>query len=333
MTVNVVIRADGGPAIGYGHLVRTGALARRLLDRGHDVTYATTTPSSVTEVCPEECDTVSLPRRSDPDAFHSVVDTPDLTVVDSYVVDADYQRRLRDESPLVVISDDERPVAADVVVNGNLYASELSYEVIGQEPEWCLGPEYLLLRADVTRLADRDPPTRDPPERAIVVLGGSDEAELTPTVVRAFDGTDVRVDAVVGPGCSDDQASAVTRAAAETDASVSVVRSPSDLPRRMYEADFAVTTASTTVYELLALETYPIAFPVVDNQERIAAALERRDLGTVLPRRPERRQLSSVIDTVIGVEEPRRLSVGSGIVDGLGGERLVNRLDQVIERL
>ena len=26
--MHVVIRADGGPDIGYGHLVRTGALAR-----------------------------------------------------------------------------------------------------------------------------------------------------------------------------------------------------------------------------------------------------------------------------------------------------------------
>jgi len=210
----------------------------------------------------------------------------------------------------------------------------LSYDVISKEPEWCLGPEYLLLRADVARLAEKSPPTRNPSERAVVVLGGSDEAELTPTVVRAFDGTDVRVDAVVGPGCSDDQASAVTRAAAETDASVSVVRSPSDLPRRMFEADFAVTTASTTVYELLALGTYPIAFPVVDNQQRVAEALDERPYSTVLPRRPGRQRISTAINKFIKrteFEEPEGLS--ESVIDGNGAQRVCDKCTEYATRV
>ena len=48
---------------------------------------------------------------------------------------------------------------------------------------------------------------------------------------------------------------------------VHVVRDPPDLPERMFQADFAVTTASTTTYELLALGTPIISIPVADNQE------------------------------------------------------------------
>jgi hypothetical protein len=71
--VNVVIRADGGPDIGYGHLVRTGALARALVDRGHEVAYATTTPDRVADVCPKACRTIPLPRGSDPGVFWDAI--------------------------------------------------------------------------------------------------------------------------------------------------------------------------------------------------------------------------------------------------------------------
>lgn len=38
--MHVVIRADGGPDIGYGQLIRTNALAEELLSREHEVSVA-----------------------------------------------------------------------------------------------------------------------------------------------------------------------------------------------------------------------------------------------------------------------------------------------------
>ena len=51
--MHLAIRSDGGPDIGYGHLVRTGALAERALEAGDRVTYATRTPGPAREVCPD----------------------------------------------------------------------------------------------------------------------------------------------------------------------------------------------------------------------------------------------------------------------------------------
>lgn len=53
------------------------------------MTYATTTPDLVESVCLSDCGVVELPRRDDPTAFLQTVEVhPDVTVVDSYVVDA-----------------------------------------------------------------------------------------------------------------------------------------------------------------------------------------------------------------------------------------------------
>lgn len=330
MSRTIVIRADGGPEIGYGHLVRTGALATELLDCGHEVTYATTTPEQVRDVCPTGVDTVTVPSREDPMPVREFTrDHADITVVDSYLADETYQKQLREVCPLVVIADDTRHrIAVDVLVNGNLYASDLEYEVIGSEPKWCLGPKYLLLRRAITEYTSLDPPWREAPTRAIVTMGGSDIAELTPTVVRAFDGFDLRVDAVVGPGFSVEQEDTIIKVADNVSANVCVVRDPDNFPERMFQADFAVTTASTTTYELLALGTPIINLPVVDNQQLIADALREHDAATVLEETAGVDAFSDAIGDYVSDRSLRRKrrEIGRDLIDGRGVDRVVRKV-------
>jgi len=328
--MHVVIRADGGPKIGYGHLVRTGALASELLERGHDITYATTTPEHVREACPDGVEAELLPARDDPSPVREFVRAhADVTVTDSYLVDGAYQQQLRDVSPLVVIADDTRhAIAADVLVNGNLYAAELEYEVIGPQPEWCLGPDHLLLRSAITDYASKEPPWRETPERAIVTMGGSDINERTPVVSRAFDGVDLRVDIIVGPGFSAGQKKAIEVAAESIETDTRVVRDPDDLPKMMFQSDFAVTTASTTAYELLALGTPTICLPVVDNQLQIADALDERNVATVLNRTADKSEFRDAIrqyehDSRL---RQRRREAGRRLVDGQGSSRVCEKI-------
>jgi UDP-2,4-diacetamido-2,4,6-trideoxy-beta-L-altropyranose hydrolase len=322
--MHVVIGADGGPDIGYGHLVRTGALAEKLLSRGHEVTYATTTPRYVGEVCPGGVDTVELDSRTAPDELAAVVQRGvDVTVLDSYEADAEYQQRVRRETPLVVVADDTRhAVCADVLVNGNLYADSLEYDVVGSEPTWCLGPEYVLLREEIQTLAGEGLVCRETAERAVVTFGGSDVANLTPAAVRAFDGLPVAVTAVLGPGVSDD--SSVRAAASDVDVSVSVLRDPPDFAGVLHDADFAVSACGSTTYELLALGTPMVCTPVVENQKRIATALSERDLAKVVDAESFRVEVHRAVRQYARNATPRceRARRGQNLVDGRGAERV-----------
>ncbi|NLV11592.1 UDP-2,4-diacetamido-2,4,6-trideoxy-beta-L-altropyranose hydrolase [Halomicrobium mukohataei] len=334
--MHVAVRADGGPSLGYGHLVRTSALATRLLVAGHEVTYATTTPDPIRDDCPDGVETVVLPDRADPAPFVEWLETarPDVVFTDTYPVDTDYQRAIREHVSLVVLQDDSRhAVCADAFVNGNLYADDLDYEFVGGEPRTCLGPDYALLRDDISRLAADDPPWRGRAERALVTMGGSDVAEVTPTAIRAFDGTALRVEAVVGPGFSEQQECEVRGAARDISTVVEVVRDPPDLPERMFRADFAVSTASTTTYELLALGTPIVSCPVVDNQSLIAQALEARDSALVLERDDDEAAFGRAIETYVTDPELRRThrERGRELVDGQGAERVAQVLCDVVD--
>jgi spore coat polysaccharide biosynthesis predicted glycosyltransferase SpsG len=334
--MHLTIRADGGPEIGYGHLVRTGALAGEMLRHGHRITYATTTPDHVADVCPDGVETLQLPSRSDVspliDRLHEI--GADAVLADSYPVDDSYQRAVRNSVPLAVVSDDTRhPICADALVNGNLYARTLDYEIRGDEPVRCLGPDYLLLRREITRLTAREPPWHEDPTRVLVTMGGSDLDDLTPTVLRAFDGFDLRVDAIVGPGFSEEQERDIRTVAAGVSTDVRIARDPDDLPERMFRADFAVSTASSTVYELLALGTPVVCQPIADNQDLIAVALEDRNAATVLNRdtgeEAFRRAIEKYVDDPTLRREHREL--GRELVDGKGTERVANLMQDLIE--
>jgi len=332
----LVVRADGGPEIGFGHLVRTSALAEVVIAAGQSVAVATTTPGAAARIFPDDVAIHPLPSRGDPDPFVDLLAevSADAAFTDSYPVDTDYQRAIRDRLPLTVLQDDGRhAVCADLLVNGNLYAEALDYVFARDEPERCLGPDYALLRASIRDLAGAEPLWRPDPERALVTMGGSDVAGVTPTAVRAFDGFDLTVDAIVGPGVDRDTEWAVREAAAEVDADVAVSRDPEDLPDRMHRADLAVSTASSTTYELLALGTPIVCLPVADNQRPIAGALQKRDAATVLNRGADetafRRGIRRYVDSP--QLRRRRRERGRELVDGRGVERIHAELLSLVD--
>jgi UDP-2,4-diacetamido-2,4,6-trideoxy-beta-L-altropyranose hydrolase len=330
--MHIVIRVDGGPDIGYGHLMRGSAVAQCALEAGDAVTVATTTPDHVRKVFDGSVRTMPLSSRDDPSQVATLFTdaSPDVVFTDSYAVDTEYQRRIRQRGELAVLQDDARhAVCADVFVNGNLYAEDLDYEFVGPEPELCFGARFAPLRKELADVSSNEPPWRDQVEQALVTMGGSDIAGLTPNVIRAFDGLDVHLTAVIGPGFSEGQSARARAAADAIDAEVEVVRDPGDLPELMFHADMAVCTASSTTYELLALGTPMVSCPVVANQRPIAEALKEYDLACVVDRAG---QEESVLEQAVHrlARDPslrrRRRKQGRHVVDGAGARRVYAEL-------
>jgi spore coat polysaccharide biosynthesis predicted glycosyltransferase SpsG len=332
---HLTIRADGGPEIGYGHLIRSNALGEKILSRDYAITVTTTTPQAARSIFPDTVKIAQLPSRGDPDPFVDWLDAnkPDAVFTDSYPIDTEYQRTVRDRVPLAVLQDDDRhTVCADLFVNGNLYAPDLDYEFVGQKPKTSLGTDYVLLRSEIRDRAKDEPPWREQPERALVTMGGSDIADLMPTVIHAFDGFDIHVDAIVGPGFSEAQEQSIRAAAKEISVNVSVVRDPDDLVERMFQADFAVSTSSSTTYELLALGTPIVSVPVANNQELVAQSLRERDAARVLERGANKTAFQSSIEAYLTNKTLRKAhrELGRKLVDSKGTIRVANEVASIV---
>lgn len=334
--MHLTIRADGGEDIGFGHLARTSALACEALSADVRVTYATTSPEAVRQVAPDDVEITTLATRGSPLSFERWLreERPDAVIADAYPVDTAYQRAVRRHAALAILADHDRhAVAADLLVNANLYAPDLNYRYEDDPPRELLGPKYAPLREPIADLAGRAPPWREDPERTIITMGGSDVQELTPTIVRAHDGLDVTLDAVVGPYFSTRLEQEIREVAQEVSPEVRVVRNPDDLPERMFEADLAITTASSTIYELFALGTPMVCCSVAENQRPIAQALRDRDAASVVDAIDAMSAFEAAIEA--DLQDPnlrrRRLEQGRELVDGRGAERVLGEVLSLVD--
>ena len=328
--MKVGIRADGGPDRGIGHLVRSSVLANKFLEEGYEVIYLTVTPETVAEICPSSIGVYSLSAEQplkDTVAWIEQSDT-EIVVSDCYDVDTAAQEAISAVTDcFVVIQVDNRyELHCDLLVNGHLFGPDVEYQWQGTEPVWCVGTDYLLLRSEFREFAKQSPEWRVPAQKALITMGGSDVTNTTPTAMHAFDGLDIEVDVIIGPGY--DNREEISNVASNVSCRFNLVDTPADLPARMADADLAVSGFGTTSYELLATKTPFVGIPVVENQEKTARAFERRALAEVVENEDE---LEQGVHKLFENSNHRRtlLERYDSLIDGYGAERVFAEIESL----
>ena len=181
MMQKISFRADAGVQTGYGHFIRTLALADMLKD-DFDCTFYTLKPTQyqVGELA-KVCRFVALKRRTADRTFLESVSGEDIVVLDNYYFDTCFQRKIKNYGCKLVCVDDihDKHFVADVVINHGLNDERL----FDTEPytKLCLGLDWALLRK----------PFLQPPNKGIsrdgsiaVSMGGADPYRLTDAIVR-----------------------------------------------------------------------------------------------------------------------------------------------------
>lgn len=325
--MRVGIRADGGPSIGFGHLVRTGALASECLRQGDTVIYFTTTPKAVSIKLPDSIAVKTLESTDSSAEMRQALDeySIDTLFLDLFEADTEYQSTLsQSDSKLVVRHNYQNfTVCCDVLVYGDLHAPSIDYEWVGTKPEFLLGPDYVLLREQFRKAAQRNPTWRQNPNRALITMGGSDIANTTPDAMEAFRDFSGIVDVIIGPGFSNSVE--IEQRAESLDTHFNLIHSPNNMADRMEQADLAVSAVGGTVFELLATRTPFVGIPQVDNQRHRAKALQQHELARIATTADG---LQTEINTLYEDNNVRRelFDRMAGVIDGNGAKRVYERL-------
>lgn len=147
MKKKVYFRADAGQSIGYGHFIRSLALADMLKD-DFDCTFFTQTPTEYQKQEAEKvCPLVALPADDSKfGLFLEQLKGDEIVVLDNYFFTSEYQLKIKHKGCKLVCIDDmhDKHYYADVVINHGLADSNL-FDV---EPytRLALGLDYALLR-------------------------------------------------------------------------------------------------------------------------------------------------------------------------------------------
>ena len=284
--MRVLLRCDGSPQIGVGHVVRALALAEEAVSRGHTVSLLGRVEGTLLEslvhgfgprltLLGPEVERVPLAEVA---LAHDVVhvDHYELGTEVLDEVDAAAGSAGADRPLLSAMADGEfgaRP--ADVLIDPTVGAE------LGAPParaRWHLrGARFTPLRAAVTDgIRSADPAASSSGILTVlVVMGGTDPTGCTPLVVEALRRLGLPLDVTV---VSAPATAAALAALADTwpAGRLRVTPPVRDLPSLMAAADVTVTAAGTSTWELCALRRPMALVSTVENQrvghDRVVAA-------------------------------------------------------------
>jgi spore coat polysaccharide biosynthesis predicted glycosyltransferase SpsG len=322
----VVLRAEGGAAVGLGHVRRCLALAHalaphartRFLLRGDDVTAAVVRRAGVEPLAVAPGIEATL-------AAAGAVGAAAL-VVDSYAIDpAALAAAPRGGAALGIVDDAGRfPLAVDVVVNSALGVAP---PAVPGDTEYLLGPGFALLAPEFAAA----PPARPGREvrRVLVTLGGVTRADVIQLVAGAVRrAIPAELDVVVGPA---GDAYERVRAALAGLPEVRYHRAPSGMRPLMIETDLAIAAGGVTVYELAAAGIPTVGIALAANQrpnlEGLAAAGAIVRAGDADDAGVASRVEAAV--AALAADRDRRADLARrarSLVDGRGAARVAARL-------
>lgn len=337
---DIVVRADAGAGMGTGHLTRCLSLAAGWAAAGGSVTVATATDNRHLRKLAQRAGaglvsiTASHPDPADLEATTALIARrPGAWVIlDGYHFDTAYQRALRDVGARLMVIDDYASAGhyvADVLLNQNLGAEELSYSV---EPytRKLLGTKYALLASHFEPWRDWRRSTPDVARRILVTLGGGDPGNQTLKVIRALrrlDLFDMEVAVVIG-------AANPHRATLESDLAglrrFRLLENVEDMPKLMAWADLAVSGGGSTCWELAFMGLPSAMVVLAENQAGIARGLERAGVAEKLGWYEDVNVsfIQKRVDALVSGRQRRaEMSLrGRELVDGRGVCRVISEL-------
>ncbi len=332
----LLIRADASPLIGAGHVMRCLALAQAWRKEGRQAHFVGRVDSDALRQRIQEagCGFIALGEVS------LAVDLPEtLTcfrrleaswlVLDGYPFDSAYQLGLKQAGVRVLVVDDYHHLAqyhADMVLNQNIGAEAFDYG-LGPQGRTLAGCRYVLLRPEFSNVRLDDMRAKGAHLRLLVTLGGADPENVTAIVLDALallQPRDFQVRVVVGP--ANPHVDRLRRQAEGLGDFVEIVLG-ADMPLEMQWADFAITAAGSTCWELMFMGVPLACLVLADNQAGIAQGLQAAQAAVSLGRaegHDARSLAESLVPFLADPEKRHRLSLRArGMVDGRGASRVV----------
>jgi UDP-2,4-diacetamido-2,4,6-trideoxy-beta-L-altropyranose hydrolase len=340
---SLLIRADANAQMGTGHLMRCLALAQAWQAQDGQAVFITA------------CDSARLLKRLQDEGFQFIhleetypnpgewATTSQVlaahrgawVVLDGYHFDPAYQRRIKETGHALLVVDDMAHMDhyhADVILNQNIHADQLVYSC---EPDTHLlmGTRYALLRREFWPWRGWEREILEVARRVLVTLGGADPDNQTLKVIQALQR--VRVDgleATVVVGASSPHFQELEAAVHHLPFTTRLIRNASNMPELMTWADIAVSAGGSTCWEIVFLGLPSVLLTLANNQQRIAEGLDKVGVSLNLGWYEEvtENQTAEALSHLVNHHQQRRQMSCNGqtLVDGMGGERVVEVLSE-----
>lgn len=284
----IIFRADGNAEIGAGHVMRCLSIGAAARNAGMECVYIVADSSfeSIIQSKGFSCrvlDTLYSDMDSELPVFEETLSQykPDIIIVDSYYVTANYLKELRRFGKTIYI-DDVLAFAypVDILINYNIYADRAEYESLYSDnniciPELLLGTKYIPLR-DEFRLSTV-PVQKGNVENILISAGGADPEGMALKLAKCF----IEDHELAGKYkfhfiiSSFEPNRKELKEIAVQYPWIKLHENVQHMSGLMLESDLAVSAAGSTLYELAACGVPVITYVLADNQLPGALGFEK----------------------------------------------------------
>lgn len=345
----IFIRVDTNEEIATGHLMRCMTIAKEMCRQGMQVAFITADYNSdellkrnnFSAIC---LNTVWNDMEEEIPKLLSVIeknrDGRDCLVVDSYMVTREYIHSLSKVIKIVYFDDlfsDQYDV--DILINYNLYHILFPYRKAyeSKKTKLLLGGRYVPLREQF-RLAGEANMKFSHEIQVLLICGGGDRYRILPDVIKKIRTSDSEwlkslvLNVVIGTYNYELEEIIKQK---EEYGNINVYINVENMAELMQRSDFAISAASTVLYELCAMKVPTIFFCMADNQEYDKKAFEEGLMNYAGDIRLERREVLDRIEMGLiellqnPLKKNQMMERMSDVVDLCGTERIVKEIKQI----
>lgn len=338
---SALIRADAGPAMGTGHVMRCLTLADELSARGWSVVIASAELPLALEVdvVRRGHSVLRIGRPGDYGAAEAscIADQlpgpVDLAIVDHYRIGSGWHEAARAWARSIAAIDDlaDRPLSVDLVLNQNLGERTDAYRhLVRAGTRLLVGSNYALVRPQFrhARRSARIP--RVDVRRLFVFISGADERNVTETAARAAGRVGISTDVVIGAAYPHE---AALRRWARNEHGIVLHQNVSEMAALMARADLAIGAPSSASWERCCVGLPTVLVTLAENQVRAARALAERRAALSLGWHHDVNEQAIVDGLEELIQNPEQLSAMSNaaaaIADGRGVIRVCGEIEAI----
>ena len=206
-----------------------------------------------------------------------------ITIYDNYNVTEKQMTTYRQNYPNLIAIDDlaDRVFHVDMIINQNLGSDQLEYNTVNQ-PKLLIGAQFALLRKNILNAI-----RKKESKRIFMSFGGGEVydrikglLEILLVLDKDLD-VNIRVDFVIG-GKKENKKQIQSFLNTCERLQLNFIENQMDLSPYLARADFAITAAGSTVFELAYLGVPKIVLVIDKNQEITGQKINEMGLGTCL---------------------------------------------------
>lgn len=343
MNRTLAFRVEADPQTGLGHFMRCLALAEAHRTRGGQSCFIMSQLPAVLKPKLERENISVFQINKKPGSVEDAAMTLNVLrdfesewlITDGYCFGDTFQKKIAHSKNHLLVIDDYGQIkkhCADIIVDQNFGAEEHPYQNDKCPAKLLLGPQYIMFRREFFKYRDKKKVLHRSAKKWLMTMGGGDDGNLTLKILSAVsrvDQKEVKLFVVLGP--LNPNSEILKKEIEKMKIPVSIVTNPPEISNLMADADLALSSAGTTLLQLVFMGVPTLAIATADNQIRGAEELQKRGLIAYLGKNDsvnESKIINSLnILTENGPVLRKTIEQGQALIDGYGAERILNHLD------